>query len=271
MVELVKRQVVETRTKGTLADLLRKAETGECVHLCDHPAIQGNQPHWCAYPEGVVVQQGERLLVNGDRTLFEGVFQDWRIAVDDPSRIFLLNKEKKMGPEYSVISDSEGNEICRVESWWLHDWQACSAGVVTCRGERFHTCQTIELNAEKVLARMDSDEPGRWSIIPGTTDILTQGRHCTFYKNGRVQKFNFEWHDLKDWHVSEKGFVFNEEDGAFSIIRWGKQKSAIHLAAQEQLVECDDWRDWQLHPNGIIIKSALSSSANRYNLIVVKE
>jgi hypothetical protein len=268
MVELVQQQVTERHVTGSFADLLRKAKTGDCIHLCDHPFISGLQPHWCAHPEGVVVQQGDKLLLNGDGVLFKGVFRDWRIAVDDPNRIFLLNKKKGLGPEYSIISDHEGNEICRVESWWLKSWQAHSAGVVVGRGHHNQSDYTIELNAKKVLARMSGYGPCRWSVIPGTTDVLTQGGNRTFCRNGRLQKFDFGLADVEDWQISDKGFVFNEEDGTFSIIRWRKKKPVIYFDSQKQLAGCPDWR---LHPNGIVLKSNPSSSKNRYTLIVVKE
>lgn len=263
MVKLVKKQVVIT---GSFAELLKIAKNGDHIDLCSSPFTSGLQSHWCVHPEGIVVQKGNTLLLNGKQTLFQGTFQDWRVAVDDPSKIFLLNKKEEFGPEYSIISDSKGNEICRIESWWLQSWQAHLGGVVVSRGHHNQSNYSIELNAKEVLTNINSYGPCRWSIIPGTTDVLIQESNFTFRRNEKLQEFDFKLGRIKDWEVCNKGLVFNQDDGEFSIIRWGEKKPVIYFDSHSHLDGCTEWR---LHPNGIVVEETDSSKKN-YTLIVVK-
>ncbi len=141
-----------TRTvvkEGSFSRLLKLAQTGDIITLYEgefngwksHPKgvviQQGNKLllngtkllyggefgyYWSSHPQGVVIQQGNKLLLNGTKLLYEGTWDNWS---SHPQGVVIRQGDKLLLNGTKLLYRGEFN-----------DWSSHSQGMVIEQGKK---------------------------------------------------------------------------------------------------------------------------------------
>ena len=218
-------------TAGFFLSTEKEAETEK--HFKNGEVIFENKEtedfEWDKHPQGFVICQGDKLLLNGKKLLYEGWFDNWRPHPDGvvirKGNQFLLNGEKLLykGKFNAWASHPDGFVIQRDNKLFLYDGKPSSV-------------------YERKMEYIDNYEPDRRPY--GTKANLFENKIV-----GKGMKLLYDGGDTHDIHFSLHVDNWNPHpDGV--VIRKGNQ----FLLNGEKILYKGEYDDWATYPDGVIIQ-----------------
>jgi len=178
-------------TSKTLTQLLQQAQTGDFISLLKLKQ-RDDSGWWRPHPDGVVVRNGNKLVLNGRVTLLvlERKPNHWEISPQGEV-ILQYGREIWLGNKSRICLLDERDQFCC-------RWEPCENGVIV---ERSHTFQLFLNNKRRIY---EGEQEGfAWQWHPKGF-VVHLSDHNRFLLNGKTLLYDGEY---TSWEGHEKGVI----------------------------------------------------------------